>query len=367
MPPGAVASHCCLCSFKSAAQHLFPKSQVSCCPHLFFPMFHEARANTWLVQGIIFTLFSALVLWNVLTTYCKACAIHGTAACYAISLSCCQRGLHEGNAWQEVKGWVWMLCKLEWWHSSIKCPCTTLWLSVGGKTDMHLFEPFGSDDLSLMYSGYFYSWYTSLPVVDSDRTGRWHWMIIVFGVYSMGCSALQYVSLQCSTHQRHLLTSWVYQCITILYNNSHLFHHSFIKLLIDLVSLSNLVSLGRYYGLWLTMLHHTNRDTTNTAFDTMEQRAKFTKTFWHATNTIALFDGLGPASEMPLLTTQWASPSCSMFPLWIAWWKSRGGSWLTSHCQAVGLCLSRGKQSKRNSWHLVSLGFIHGWWCVWNG
>ena len=70
MPPGALASHHCFCSFKSAAQHLFPKSQVSRCLHLFFPMFHEAKANRWLVKGIICTLwweFSALLSWNVLT------------------------------------------------------------------------------------------------------------------------------------------------------------------------------------------------------------------------------------------------------------------------------------------------------------
>lgn len=64
MPPGALASHRCFCCFKSAAHHLFPKSQVNRCPHLFFPMFHEARANRWLVEGIISTLrweFSALL------------------------------------------------------------------------------------------------------------------------------------------------------------------------------------------------------------------------------------------------------------------------------------------------------------------
>lgn len=33
------------CSFKSAARHLFPGSQVSRCPHLFSAMFHEAKAN----------------------------------------------------------------------------------------------------------------------------------------------------------------------------------------------------------------------------------------------------------------------------------------------------------------------------------
>lgn len=97
IPPGALTSHHCFCSFKSAAKHLFPKSQVSCCLHLFFfPFSMKQRQTDGLLKVLSAHCGERLALcFHGMCWLDKDCAIHGSAVCYAILLSCCQRGSHE--------------------------------------------------------------------------------------------------------------------------------------------------------------------------------------------------------------------------------------------------------------------------------